>query len=608
MTDLDATLGLFRQRISHYGPLHARMQAVSAIYNDRAPIPIPDMDRNEKPSVPNLLAQGLDQTAGRVGSMIPAVMFASTKPGNRRADRAAAAAGRTITGWWERERLPIKMVRRARHLLGYAMSPVHVRWDTRLNQPYRQLRSPMECYPSLDLTDGETIPSDCFFAYRRSYGWLKANGYGPAVTALFNRGAILAPDTMVLLVEYVTPDTTVLLAAGFSESSLTPLGGMKAVILEQYANHGGMPVSVPTRITLDAPAGQFDTMIGMYMMQARLMALDQIAVEKGIFPDTYLESHPGEQARFIDGPYDGRTGRVNIIAGGSIRELQTQPGYMTNPTIDRLERAQRLTAGIPAEYGGESGSNIRTGRRGDAVLSAVIDFPIAEAQQILAYAMIEENRVGIRLAKHFDGSTPRTIYVGTGVARSPVTYTPNDTFATDEHTVTYPVTGTDVNTFTIGLGQRIGLGLLSKRTAASMDPYIDNPETEHDQIIAQSLEEALMSGIQAQAQSGQLPPLVISKLMRLVASDKLELAEALDKVTKDAIAEQEQQQEVQQAGPQTPDQAAAGAALQGLAGEQPVMPGTSAMPGIQQLGDMLGQLRRPVMTVEPMRHADQGAI
>ena len=38
---------------------------------------------------------------------------------------------------------------------------------------------------------------------------------------------------------------------------------------------------------------------------------------------------------------------LSIISGGDIREVQSQPGYLTKPTIDRLERAQRLSAGIP---------------------------------------------------------------------------------------------------------------------------------------------------------------------------------------------------------------------------------------------------------------------
>jgi len=373
---------------------------------------------------------------------------------------------------------------------------------------------------------------------------------------------------------------------------------LAGVAVERFGNNSGgeTPVVIPMRINLDTAGGQFDNMIGMYYQQAKLMALEVIAVEKGIFPDTYLVSRPGEIGRFLDGPHDGRTGMVNVVAGGDIREVQSQPGYLTNPTIDRLERNQRVTAGIPAEFGGESNSNIRTGRRGDAVLSAVIDYPVAEAQEAFSYALQEEDEVAIQLAKAWAGDVERTIYVGTGNSMRPVTYTPNETFETVQHTVSYPAAGSDLNNLIIGIGQRVGLGIMSKQTAATLDPYIDNPETEHDAIIAEGLEQALMSGLQQQAASGQMPPLVVAKVMKLVRDDKLELAEAFNKVTEDALKEQQAKEEAQaggmpgMGGPMSPEQAMAPQAVMAMAGGMPSIPG--ANPTQQSLGDMLNVLRK----------------
>ena len=122
----------------------------------------------------------------------------------------------------------------------------------------------------------------------------------------------------------------------------------------------------------------------MYQTQARLFALELIAVERGIFPDTYLVSRPGEQAKFVTGPHDGRSGLVNIISGGTLQEAGMNSNLTANNLIDRIERSMRITSGTPAEYGGESVTNVRTGKRGDAILSAVVDFPSQEAQEVLA--------------------------------------------------------------------------------------------------------------------------------------------------------------------------------------------------------------------------------
>jgi hypothetical protein len=401
-------------------------------------------------------------------------------------------------------------------------------------------------------------------------------------------------DASILLIEYVDTYETHLVAAGYKTpdpyaiTELDMVGSqLRGVTLERYPNMSGdvNPVVIPMRVTLDTAGGQFDNMIGMYYQQAKLMALEVIAVEKGIFPDTYLVSRPGEVGRFLDGPHDGRTGMVNIIAGGDIREVVSQPGYLTNPTIDRLERNQRVTAGIPAEFGGESSSNIRTGRRGDAVLSAVIDYPVAEAQQTFGYALQEENEAAIELAKQWDGNSKRTLFVGTGNAARPVTYVANETFETAEHVVSYPASGADLNSLIIGIGQRVGLGIMSKQTAATLDPYIDNPEVERDAIITEGLEQALMSGLQQQAAAGAIPPLVVAKIMKLVKDDKMELAEAMNKVTEEALKEQEEKQPEP-----TTDSLTADATVQAMAGPQAAVQGPN--PSQENLGSLLSTLRR----------------
>lgn len=596
MITVDQILNLYKQRVNFYGPIHSKMKMIQSIYNGTMEVPLPDMEQNSMPSTPNLLAAGVDQMAGRITSVVPSVNFASVKPGVRQSDRRALTAGRVITGWWQNDRVPMKMKQRGRHLIAYGMSPVVIRWDHKEHYPTWQVRHPLETYPSTDIIPGKVTPTDCIFAYRRSAGWMRSKGYGDKLAALMGR-MDMPNDASILLIEYIDKDETHLIAAGYRnadpyaapyEVSFTN-DSLRGITLEQYANLGDeCPVVVPMRVTLDSAAGQFDNMIGMYYQQAKLMALEVIAVEKGIFPDTYLVSRPGEIGRFLDGPHDGRTGMVNIIAGGDIREIQSQPGYLTNPTIDRLERNQRVTAGIPAEFGGESSTNIRTGRRGDAVLSAVIDYPVAEAQETFAYSLEEEDEVAIALAKAWDGDNQRTIYVGTGNSNRPVTYIANETFITDEHVVSYPASGSDVNSLIIGIGQRVGLGIMSKQTAATLDPYIDNPELEHDQIIAEGLEQALVAGIQQQAASGQLPPLVLAKVMQLVKNDRMEIAEALDKVTQEALAEQQKET---QGPPGTVAEAMAPAAVEAMAGPQAAIAPPNASQ--QNLMSLLSTLRRP---------------
>jgi len=593
MKSVEQILDLYKARAKYYSPLQGKMRLIQSIYNGTMEVPLPDLEESSMPFAPNLMAQGIDQMAGRITSTTPQINFSSAKPGTRTYDRRAQNAERAVSGWWQKDRLPLKMRQRGRHMIAYGMAPCVIRWDWKNDRPTWHTRHPLEALPSTDIIPGQVSPTDIIFAYRRSVSWMRATGYGDKVVQLTN-DYDTAPDTSILMIEYVDINGTQLVAAGYQTSdpympiSLMEADGttLKGVLLENIPNPIDMvPATVPMRITLDGAQGQFDNMIGMYYQQAKLMSLEVIAVEKGIFPDTYLVSRPGEVGRFLDGPHDGRSGMVNIVSGGDIREVQSQPGYLTNPTIDRLERNQRVTAGIPAEFGGESSSNIRTGRRGDAVLSAVIDYPVAEAQENFAYTLEEENKIGMELAKVYRGDTKTTIYVGTGNAARPVTYTPIETFEHTDHVVSYPATGSDLNQLILGIGQRVGLGIMSKQTAASLDPYVSNPEVEKDQIVAEGLEQALVAGMQQQAASGAIPPLVLSKVMKLVRDDKMELAEAFNKVTEEAMAEQESMQEEMSV-----DQLTADSTVAAMAGPQAAVQGPN--PSQENLGSLLNTLRR----------------
>lgn len=596
---VDQLLSLFHTRTAKYLGVHQGMKAVRDIYDNEYLVTIADMDKNEKSAVPNLLRQGVDQMAGRIASVVPQAFFASEKPGSRNADRRATTAARTVQGWWAADRLPLKMKKRARHLVAYGMAPAVVTYSKEYNRPCWSVRDPMTCFPSPNTGEGNYTPEDVIFSFRRPAKWLIDQGYGNVVAKVSGSSVdrILAegPDTQYLLLEYVSPDCHGLAIAGsitpYGEGVFDPTGASRSDWLVWTPNPTGkMNAVVPSRLTLGKETGQFDAMIAMYYMQSRLMALEIAGVERGIYPDMWLTGKQGEPAQILDGPHDGRSGRINV-AQGTVQYMDMQPGWKTDGMIDRIERSQRLTAGIPPEFGGESGTNIRTGRRGDQVLSGVIDFPVAEAQDVLAYAIQDEDEAAIALSKHYDGDTTRTIYVGTGNSTQKVTYIANQVFGHIEHTVQYPVSGADVNGLVMGQGQRVGMGTMSKQTAAEQDPWIADAELEHDRIIAEGLEQALMGGIQQQAAAGALPPLVVGKLMQLVRTDKKELAEALVQVTEEA---QQAEAQAQQGPPMGAEAAMAPAAQAGLAGPSPI-PGAS--PGQQSLSGLLTALRKPSMAV-----------
>ena len=583
MKSVDEIVAIYGARSQASDQIKSRMRTLRDYYNGDVIVPLPELNSDEQSAVANLLAQGLDQTAMRIASTRPDIYCPPLDPARKRSRDNSDIKRKALFGWWENSRMDLQLAKRARYLIGYSNTVSQLRWNDESGCPEWHLRDPLTAYPATLLGVDDMRPRDCIFGYERPLGWLH-NNY-PEVGRVFQADSDAGPDTAIELIEYVGEDETVLIAmrgpvnTGLFATSVYGADDNLVVELERVPNRlGQTPVVIAQRISLDSAQGQFDGILGMYQMQARLMALEVIAVQKGVFPDTWLVGRAGETPQIVN-PADGLTGEVGVIRGGDLRDMQMQPGYMTNPAIDRLERAQRLTAGIPPEFGGESSTNIRTGRRGDAVLSAAVDFPVQEAQRIMARALQEENKLAIDMAKEYAGNKGKTFYVTTKNAKGPVEYTPNVNFDSTENVVTYSQAGADVNNLVIGGGQRVGMGTMSKRSFMSIDPLIEDPEFEHDSVIAEQLESALLTSIQQQAAEGVIPPADLARIMDLVANNQLELAQAVDRVQKEA--QERQAKQVDAAAPE----AQPGLAAPGMGAEarSVAAPPNEAPPELAQL-------------------------
>lgn len=582
MPSLEEILNLYKARKLERGPVMDRMAKVADVYNGDVVVALESMDKTSEVWIANLLQQGMDQAALRISSTTPDVRFLPEKEGvqlhiNRANDKRDA-----VLAWWTLNKMGLKLRRRARHLIGYGCTPVMVRPHRKWEMPIWQTRNPLSTFPGLSHDPDDITPQDCIFSFRRSLKWLQ-DIFEEPMRNLYKGDQPKPSDTFEVL-EYVDCNEHVLLCLGKPMGQWDQTDGrLSAAELVRLPNRSGIcPVVMPGRITLDRVQGAYDGIVGVYQMQAKLMALEVMAVEKGIFPDTYLVSRPGEVAGFIDGPYDGRTGKVNIVKGGDIKDQATNPGFQTNPTIDRLERAQRLTAGIPTDVTGEAGTNIRTGRRSEVLLSAVLDFPVQEAQDILSASLNEENKRAIAIDKaYFD--TSKSFYIDINGRRGTGEYVPGELFTSDTHYVRYPSAGSDANSLVVGLGQRLGVNLISRQTARELDPEIENPEREKDLVTAEALGDALLASITQQAAGGGIPPSDVARLMELVATNKMELPQAVMKVQEEA-----QQRQAQQVPPSAPE-AQPGIAQPGAGAEA----GTGAAGGPPPLEALMQQLHGP---------------
>ncbi len=589
MKTAEEIVDLYYTRSSNHAGVKERMRHIRDHYNGDVIVPLPEIDSTEASAVANLLATGLDQTAMRIASVTPDIVCPPEDESSKQAQKFAAIRRKALFGWWQNSKIDMQLAKRARHLIGYSNTIVQIRFDQDKGCPTWHVRDPLTAYPSNLRGSDDMTPADCVFGYERSYGWIRRQY--PEAALRFAGGVSDAPldtDRPIELIEYVDHDEYVLVAVRHPANSVGMYSrnndtGPIVSELERTPNLTGVcPVVMSQRISLDEPNGQFDGILGMYQQQAKLMALEVIAVQKGIFPDTWLVGRAGEQPSIINAA-NGLTGEVGVIRGGDLRDMQLQPGFMTNPAIDRLERAQRLTAGVPAEFGGESTSNIRTGRRGDAVLSAVVDFAVQESQRILARSLEAENKIAIAMAKSHAGGKSKSFYVSMGKVKGKVDYVPNKHFTTDDNVVSYSHAGADINNLVIAGGQRLQMGTMSKESFMKIDPLVEDVEAERDAVTAEQLEQSLLSGLQQQAATGAIPPSDVARIIDLVKSNKEELAGAVEKVQREA-----QERQAEMVSPTSPE-AQSGIAQPGAGAEAMAAP-PPAEGGPAGLRELLGAL------------------
>jgi len=598
MKSADDIISLYEDRSRIYGPVHQQMRRVRALADGDIVLPLNELDRNARPSVASLLVQGLDQMSARVGSVMPAPFFPPMRE-SERAKKDARDRKMAVLSWWDRNRMSQKMRRRARHLLAYSNSPVVVKPCFKSLGPKWKVANPLDVFPAVSDDQDDPHPADAILVWQQTAADL-LRYYGEIVIGRLRMGNY-TPDTLFTVLEYIDDNEIVTVVRGTTieeepmQGHYPVVGTLDAIVLERIPNRAGMPLVVnPQRITLNRPRGQFDGMLNMFYTRARLQALNEIAIERGIFPDEWLVARPGEIPEIVQESY-GRLGQVGVIKGGELITQQINPGYKTDVLLDRIERQERLEGAIPPEFGGESGSNIRTGRRGDSILSATIDFRVQEAQATFEHSMLVEDKIAIAIDRAYFGPTKKSFVMPGRALSGAIDYVPNKLWETDEHYVSYPTAGSDINNLVIGLGQRIGTGLMSKESAREADPMIADPELEQNRIISEGVESALLASIQQQAAmpDGPYQPADLAAIVKKVQVDGKSLFAAIAEVDEEARARQAA--EVPVGDPM----AQPGLAMSGMGAEAP-----EAVPSpdesIGNLGNLLNQLRRPVGVANAM--------
>ncbi len=586
---------LFYHRRQDAGEERQRMRDACALYQGDIAIDLSELSAEERPAVVNYARMGSNHMAMRAAGVMPVVEHLMVDYGKRDQARKKADTRRKVNhGWWGESKQNLILRKRGRWLFTYARSPVLLWPDMKRDIPVWQARSPLDTYSAPLFGVGDCTPIDAIFAQTRTVGWVRQFWPEHAIHFLRNKA-----DDMVDVLEYTDSDQ-------FSKvlclSSRTKRGDFfttnavdwiaesgPAVMLLNLPNRVGRPWAVVLEaISLERPIGLYDGLYGMYQSQAKLQALGLIARQRGVFQEEWLVAESAATTPDIIRKADAMTGEVGILQGGKFERVFPDPQYATDTGIDRLSRDQRVEAGVPSAVGGEGISNTRSGRGVETILGAATDPMLQEAHELFAMSLLEENKIAIAMDKAYWGSDSKRLFVAFNGDKCHVDYVPQALWETDQHIVRYPFPGGDVDSINIATGQAVGAGVMSRRTAASLNPLVANPEAEFDQIVVERLQDAFFTQVQQMAGTpgAGWEPIDLIRFMELVGNDQMEIVPAFRTVQAEAQARQA-------AEAPTPEAMQPGVSPPGQGVEQPGQ--FNATPDQAGLSKLLFSLRAPQM-------------
>lgn len=554
-----------------------RMSEILVRYGGDYVIPLPSEETEPKmpPLTPHLVANAVDAHARRASSTRPVVLIPALEPTKDQGVRSkeyAAIRRRLIAATYHKSKWQLLRRRYYMHLGAYETASLNVVPDFRMKMPKIQVRDPLTSYA--DPRAAENLDPPEYVAHVSRYSGQQLRRRFPQTQA--ERGGPISPtqadmyQNMWNVVEWIDNEVLVFGLAGpiYREGDHVASGWEQAPFMElaRFENRMGVCTGViPENVSLSAIATRLSSMLGIVDLQAKLMALDIIAQEKAIYPDTYIIGDSQQSPRLVNGAWeDGRTGNVNIITDAqAVGQLRGTPDQRTAQMYDRLERNFTTTQGPPPQFGGETYGALRTGRGQDALAGFAIDPRIQELHEISETWLPDVNRHIFRCYKAYWGSRKYTVFSGWPGDTGEVEFVPNQHIETEENTVSYNIAGADVVQQTQILGSLYGAGGISLRTLRAKHPYIDDPESEEDQVRREQLEEGLRASIMAQLQSGALP-LVVSSLLWKFINEGDDMFVALEKV--DAEMQRRQAAEPQPAP-------------EGMMAPPGAMPGLAAGPG-----------------------------
>ncbi len=526
------------------GPTIQSMKDVLDRYDGDWVLPMPSMDDEPAlpPLTPMLIGEAVDQMAMRAASVRPSVTCAAIDPSKdtgRRSRAYATKRRRILAATYHQSKWSLGRRRFYRQLSAYYTGSLVVIPDFTLGLPLIEVRDPLGTYVEPQANEQLRVPEYVAFVTRHSGAYLRQRY---AKCRMENGGPISTVDTAELwdvLEWYDTEQTLWGLVGPVRNVGLHINQRMMATPWMQlspaFRNKAGIvPAVVPHNVSLGKIASRIGSLLGNVDLQAKLTALDILAQEKAIFPDTFAIGRQNGMPQIVGGQWrDGREGEVNMLMDvEQIGQLRSTPDMRTTQLIDRLERNFRTSTGLVPQFGGETYGALRTGRGIDALAGMAVDPRVQELHEIDEAYMPHLNQAIFETYKGYWPDQKYVLFSGWPGDLGEVEFTPSEHIETTNNTVSYSIAGADVIQQTQILGSLLGTGSISRKTFRQKHPWIDDADAEAAAVEEEQIEDALRQSIIQKLAAGEIPvPLAVRIRNYIVKGD--DIFAAVEKADRD---------------------------------------------------------------------------
>jgi hypothetical protein len=559
------------------GPTILAMKDVLDRYDGDWVLPIPSMDDEPSlpPLTPMLVGEAVDQMAMRAASVRPTVTCAAIDPSKdtgRRSRAYATKRRRILAATYSASKWNLGRRRFYRQLSAYYTGSLVVIPNFDLELPMIEVRDPLGTYVEPQANEQLRVPEYVCFLTRHSGEYLRARF--PKVRSE-NGGPVSAVDTAELwdvMEWYDTEQTLWGLVGPVRNHGLHINQRFYATpwmqLSPSYPNKAGVvPAVVPHNVSLGKIASRIGSLLGNVDLQAKLTALDILAQEKAIFPDTFAIGRQNGMPQIVGGVWkDGREGEVNMLMDvEQIGQLRSTPDIRTTQLIDRLERNFRTSTGLVPQFGGETYGALRTGRGIDALAGMAVDPRVQELHEIDEAYMPHLNEAIFNTYKGYWPDKKYVLFSGWAGDLGEVVFTPSEHIETTNNTVSYAIAGADVIQQTQILGSLLGTGSISRKTFRAKHPWIDDPDSENSLVEEEQIEDALKQSILQKLASGQIPVTLAVKIRNYIVKG-MDIFAAVEQADKDM-----REMQATPAPPPPEGMMASPEAMPGLAAQSPEM-------------------------------------